>query len=117
MVLARRHRHRGRGKLGERFASSAFVDKALFLQAQAVQMMDGRRQEASKIYADLRSRFPDSELAPHALVEMGKIRADSGENEKAIRTISPQAGASSGRSSAVSRGNTRKNARSKTGCP
>lgn len=71
-------------KLGERFATSAYVDDALYLQAQAVHMMEGRRQEASKIYADLRARFPDSELAPHALVEMGKIRAESGENEKAI---------------------------------
>ncbi len=71
-------------KLVERFASSAYVDDALFLEAQAVHMMDGRRQEASRIYADLRARFPDSELAPHALVEMGKIRAEAGENEKAI---------------------------------
>lgn len=71
-------------KLGERFATSAYVDDALYLQAQAVHMMEGRRQEASKIYADLRARFPDSELAPHALVEMGKIRAEAGENEKAI---------------------------------
>ncbi|HVG58507.1 MAG TPA: tetratricopeptide repeat protein, partial [Hyalangium sp.] len=71
-------------KLAERFATSAYVDDALFLQAQAVHMMEGRRQEASRIYADLRSSFPDSELAPHALVEMGKIRADAGENEKAI---------------------------------
>jgi tetratricopeptide (TPR) repeat protein len=71
-------------KLGERFATSSYVDDALFLQAQAVHMMEGRRQEASKLYADLRSRFPDSEQAPYALVEMGKIRAETGENEKAI---------------------------------
>jgi tetratricopeptide (TPR) repeat protein len=71
-------------KLGERFATSSYVDDALFLQAQAVHMMEGRRQEASKLYADLRSRFPDSEQAPYALVEMGKIRAEAGENEKAI---------------------------------
>jgi tetratricopeptide (TPR) repeat protein len=71
-------------KLSERFAISAYVDDALFLQGQAVHMMEGRRQEASRIYADLRARFPDSELAPHALVEMGKIRAEAGDNEKAI---------------------------------
>lgn len=71
-------------KLAERFATSPYVDDALYLQAQAVHMMEGRRQEASRAYADLRTRFPDSELAPHALVEMGKLRADSGENEKAI---------------------------------
>lgn len=74
-------------KLPERFATSVYVDDALFLQAQALAMMDGKRQEASRTYADLRSRFPDSELAPHALFEMGKLRAESGENEKAIETF------------------------------
>jgi tetratricopeptide (TPR) repeat protein len=71
-------------KLSERFATSAYVDDALFLQAQAIHMMEGRRQEASHAYANLRTRFPDSDLAPHALVEMGKLRADAGDNEKAI---------------------------------
>jgi tetratricopeptide (TPR) repeat protein len=71
-------------KLVERFATSAYVDDALYLLAQAIHMMDGRRQEASRAYADVRTRFPDSELAPHALVEMGKLRADAGDNEKAI---------------------------------
>ncbi|MDY7226171.1 tetratricopeptide repeat protein [Hyalangium rubrum] len=71
-------------KLAERFATSVYVDDALFLQAQAIHMMEGRRQEASKAYADLRTRFPDSELAAHALVEMGKLKADAGDNEKAI---------------------------------
>jgi tetratricopeptide (TPR) repeat protein len=71
-------------KLTERFPTSVYVDDALYLQAQAIHMMEGRRQEASKAYADLRTRFPDSELAAHALVEMGKLRADAGENEKAI---------------------------------
>ncbi|HZI16277.1 MAG TPA: tetratricopeptide repeat protein [Myxococcus sp.] len=73
-------------RLTERFPTSAFVDDALFLQAQAIAMMDGRRQEASRAFADLRTRFPDSELAPHAHFEMGKLRADAGENEKAIET-------------------------------
>ncbi len=73
-------------RLTERFATSAFVDDALFLQAQAIGMMEGRRQEASRTFADLRTRFPDSELAPYALFEMGKLRADAGENEKAIET-------------------------------
>jgi tetratricopeptide (TPR) repeat protein len=72
------------GRLAERFSTSAYVDDALFLRAQAIQMMEGRRQEASKAYADLRARFPDSELAAHATVEMGRLRAEAGENEKAI---------------------------------
>ncbi|NBD09876.1 MULTISPECIES: tetratricopeptide repeat protein [Corallococcus] len=73
-------------KLPERFAASAYVDDALFLQAQALAMVDGKRQEALRTYADLRTRFPDSELAPYALFEMGKLRADAGDNEKAIET-------------------------------
>jgi tetratricopeptide (TPR) repeat protein len=71
-------------KLAERFPTSSYVDDALYLHAQAIHMMEGRRQEASKAYAALRARFPDSELAAHALVEMGKLRAEAGENEKAI---------------------------------
>ncbi|MGZ3459397.1 MAG: outer membrane protein assembly factor BamD [Archangium sp.] len=86
------------GKLAERFATSAFVDDALFLQAQALHMqalqaqqaqpgspdVQRFRQEASRTYADLIARFPDSELAPHASFEMGKLKAEAGENEKAI---------------------------------
>ncbi|MCE9668895.1 tetratricopeptide repeat protein [Myxococcus stipitatus] len=73
-------------RLIERFATSAYVDDSLFLQAQAISMIEGRRQEASRTFADLRTRFPDSELAPHALFEMGKLRSDAGEHEKAIET-------------------------------
>lgn len=82
-------------KLAERFATSAFVDDSLFLQAQALHMQSMQaqpgspeqqrfRQEASRTYADLIARFPDSELAPHSTFEMGKLRAEAGENEKAI---------------------------------
>jgi tetratricopeptide (TPR) repeat protein len=71
-------------KTAEHYASSALVDDALFLQAQALAMMEGKRAEASRTFADLMQRFPDSELAPHAAFEMGKLRADAGENEKAI---------------------------------
>ncbi|WP_257462130.1 tetratricopeptide repeat protein [Archangium lipolyticum] len=84
-------------KLAERFATSAFVDDSLFLQAQALHMQATQaqpgtpevqrfRQEASRTYADLIARFPDSELAPHATFEMGKLKAEAGENEKAIET-------------------------------
>ncbi len=84
-------------KLIERFATSAFVDDSTYLQAQAlhmqaVQSVPGSpevqrfRQEASRTYADLMARFPDSELAPHASFEMGKLKAESGDNEKAIET-------------------------------
>ena len=71
-------------KTGERYASSPLADDALFLQAQALAMLDGKRAEASRTFLDLQQRFPDSELAPHAAFELGKLRADAGENEKAI---------------------------------
>jgi tetratricopeptide (TPR) repeat protein len=82
-------------KLAERFATSAFVDDALFLQAQALHMQSVQgtpgtpeaqrfRQEASLAYADLLTRFADSELAPHAMFETGKLKAEAGDNEKAI---------------------------------
>jgi len=71
-------------KLAERFATSGYVDDALFLEGQALQMMEGHRQEASRTYADLVARFPESELTPHATFEMGKLKAEAGENEKAI---------------------------------
>jgi tetratricopeptide (TPR) repeat protein len=85
-------------KLTERFATSAFVDDAVFLQAQALHMQALQfsfgtpeqvryRQEASRTYADLIARFPDSELAPHAVFEMGKLKAEAGDNEKAIETF------------------------------
>jgi tetratricopeptide (TPR) repeat protein len=85
-------------KLTERFATSAFVDDAIFLQAQALHMQALQfsfgtpeqiryRQEASRTYADLIARFPDSELAPHAVFEMGKLKAEAGDNEKAIETF------------------------------
>lgn len=71
-------------KLSERFATSTYVDDAVFLEAQALHMMEGHRQEAARTYADLITRFPESELAPHAGFELGKLRAEAGENEKAI---------------------------------
>lgn len=84
-------------KLGEHFSTSPFVDDALFLQAQALHMQalaatagspeaQRFRQEASRVYADLVKRFPDSELAPHALFEAGKLKVEVGDNEKAIET-------------------------------
>lgn len=67
-----------------RYETSAFVDDALFLRAQALSMLEGRKEEASKAFEDLIRSRPDSELVPHALDELGKLRAEAGEDEKAI---------------------------------
>lgn len=71
-------------KLASKFETSAFVADALFLRAQALSMMDGRKPEAQRVFSELLERFPDSKLKPHALFELGRLKADAGEPEKAI---------------------------------
>lgn len=71
-------------KVVQKYETSPFVDDALMLKAQAVAMMEGRRADALRSYQELVDRFPESELQPHALFEMGKLTSDSGETEKAI---------------------------------
>lgn len=67
-----------------RYETSAFVDDAMFLRAQALSMLDDRKAEAAKAFEDLARSMPDSELAPHALDELAKLKADAGEDEQAI---------------------------------
>lgn len=69
-----------------KFETSPYVDDALLLRGQALTMMDGRHPEALKAFESLAATFPDSDLQPHALFEAGKLRAEAGENEKAIET-------------------------------
>lgn len=67
-----------------KFEASPWVDDALYLRGQALAMMDGRRPEAARLFQELLERFPDSEHRPHALVDLGRLRADAGEPEAAI---------------------------------
>jgi tetratricopeptide (TPR) repeat protein len=69
-----------------KFETSPYVDDALLLRGQALTMMEGKHPEALKAFESLAEKFPDSELQPHALFEAGKLRAEAGENEKAIET-------------------------------
>lgn len=71
-------------KVTRKFETSPFVDDALFLRGQALSMMDGRKADAQRVFLDLLDRFPDSELKPHALVELGRLRAAAGDPEGAI---------------------------------
>jgi tetratricopeptide (TPR) repeat protein len=71
-------------KVVTRFETSAYVDDAMFLRGQALGMMEGRRDAAQRVFEELAQRFPDSELAPHAQYELGKLVAEAGENERAI---------------------------------
>lgn len=67
-----------------KYETSVWVDDALYLKGQALSMMDERKSEALRAYGELVERFPDSALVPHALVELGRLKADQGEEEKAI---------------------------------
>ncbi len=67
-----------------KYETSNFVDDAMMLKAQAVAMMEGRRADAIRLYQELVDKFPDSELQPHAMFEIGKLTADAGDTEKAI---------------------------------
>lgn len=67
-----------------KFETSAFVDDALLLEAQALAMMEGRAPDALRALNRLVERFPDSDLMPFALFEIGKMKAEAGEREAAI---------------------------------
>lgn len=71
-------------KVSQKFETSVFVDDALYLRGQALAMMEGRKADAQRVFLDLLDRFPDSELRAHALVELGRLKADAGEQEAAI---------------------------------
>ena len=71
-------------KVAKRYETSAFADDALFLRGQALAMQDTRKVEAMGAFTDLVARFPDSDLQPHALFELGKLQAEANEGEKAI---------------------------------
>jgi tetratricopeptide (TPR) repeat protein len=73
-------------KVTQKYETSGFVDDALMLKAQAIAMMEGRRADAQRAYQEVVDRFPDSELQPHALFEIGKLKADNGDTEGAIET-------------------------------
>jgi len=67
----------------KKYETSAFVERAMFLSGQAL-AMEGKRAEAMRAFQEMVERFPDSELQPHAYLEMAKLKADSDEDEKAI---------------------------------
>lgn len=68
----------------EQFPKSQVADDAMLLEGQALAMVDGKRAEAVKTLEALPIAFPHSELAPHALFELGKLYSDAGDNAQAI---------------------------------
>lgn len=71
------------GKVAQKYETSQFVDDALYLRGQALVMMEGRKPEAQRVWNEQLERFPDSQLRPHVLVELGRLKAET-EPEKAI---------------------------------
>jgi tetratricopeptide (TPR) repeat protein len=67
-----------------KFEASGFADDALLLEAQGLAMMEGRAQDAVRAFQRLVDDHPASALVPHALFEMGKLKAEQGERELAI---------------------------------
>ncbi len=70
--------------LAHKYENSPLLDKALFLRGQALAMMDGRKPDAQRAFMDLVDRYGDSPLKAHALYELGRLKAEQGEGERAI---------------------------------
>jgi tetratricopeptide (TPR) repeat protein len=68
----------------ERYGNSAIAARAYFLKAEALAMIDGRTSEAILALEQLLERFPSSELHPHVLYQLGRLRAEAGDLEAAI---------------------------------
>ena len=69
----------------QKFPTSGLVDDAWMLVGQALSMREGMRAEAMKAFTTLVEQFPGSELVPHALFELGKLRGESGDDAGAIQ--------------------------------
>ncbi len=71
-------------KLVQGYPASPRVPDALFLAGQAYAMQEGMREQAERAFQAVAERYPSSELAPHALFELGKLRAEGGDAPGAI---------------------------------
>ncbi len=69
----------------QKFPSSPLVDDGWMLVGQSLSMREGLRAEAMTAYATLIEKFPASELVPHALFELGKLRGEAGDDSGAIQ--------------------------------
>ncbi len=70
--------------VAKRYPTSGQSVEALLLRAEALAMRESRRAEAISGLEELIARYPQSELQPHALYELGKLHAEAGEPEAAI---------------------------------
>lgn len=72
-------------KLVQAYGASPRVPDALFLAGQAYAMQEGMREQAERAFQAVAERYPAGELAPHALFELGKLRAEGGDGPGAIK--------------------------------
>lgn len=70
-------------EVARRYETSAWVDDALFLRAQALQLR-GQRQAAAAAFSEVAARFPDGELRALALFEQGKLAEQGGDTPQAV---------------------------------
>jgi len=70
-------------EVARRYEASAWVDDALFLQGQALQLR-GKPREALAVFEALAARFPDGELRPLSLYEQGRVLSALGERDRAV---------------------------------
>ena len=69
----------------DKFPGSPLADDGWMLVGQALSMREGMGAQAMKAFTTLVERFPDSELVPHALFELGKLRGEAGDDAGAIQ--------------------------------
>ena len=69
----------------QKFPASPLADDGWMLVGQSLSMRDGMHGEAMTAYSTLVERFPGSELVPHALFELGKLRGEAGDDAGAIQ--------------------------------
>jgi tetratricopeptide (TPR) repeat protein len=71
--------------LAEKSPQSPHTADAWMLVGQSLSMREGMQVEAMKAFSTLVQRFPDSELVPHALFELGKLKGETGDDAGAIQ--------------------------------
>jgi len=71
----------------QRHASASIAARAALLEAQALQMIDGRSSEAIRLLEQLVVQFPSPELKALALHELGRMQSEAGDHESAIEHL------------------------------
>ncbi len=71
----------------QRYGSSSIAARAALLEAQALQMIDGRSSETIRLLEQLVAHVPSLELKALALHELGRMQGEAGDLESAIEQL------------------------------